>query len=231
MKKIIVAVLLVSVCALAGMAQAGGTPNPYGLAFGRSSAEEILDGAYRYIQQLDQDQLDVPQDVYDFYFAFDRLVNPHFYESREGHVSLDQDSDTCPEERIEFDGEEDVTIVTCGTTRYAANDCTFPYCRNSRDVFVHLDFDNWGLLRVTTTGSAFDTYLCLWEDNCCGNNESMPDVYNNNNPYLCNGQRLAAGFEYCVDDDNYILVLDGAGPAAFGSYCLTIEFEPFECED
>lgn len=213
---------------VANAAMAGGPVNPMGLAFGKSSGEEILEGVYQYIQQLEQDQVDVPQHVYDFYFACEKRVHPEFYPERGENGSLDQHDDACPGTLLEFgDLEGELTVVSCGTTMFANNDCSYPDCRNARDVIVHLAIDTFGWLTVRTAGSAFDTYLCLWEDGCCGDGGELL-ASNNNAPNLNNGQRLAAGLEGFVAPGDYYLVLDGAGPAARGAYCLSITVESGE---
>ena len=168
-----------------------------------------------------------------FYYAFDRQVNPQFYVERQEDGALDELTDGCPGPLIDGPPAGEYMIyTTCGQTNTATNDCTYPGCRYGRDVFAMIQTQGYDWIRITTTGSTFDTYLCLYVGNCCG----LPGAYkvgeNNNNPSLCNGQRLNAGMQGCLyfGPGTYYIVLDGAGPAAFGHYCLTVEIWGDDCE-
>jgi hypothetical protein len=168
----------------------------------------------------------VPEDVYDRYFELEEQLHPEFYSRGADAGAIDELSDACPGPLVYMPaGEQYYSIsTTCGQTYNATNDCTYPNCRYGRDVIMQIDVWYPGLIRMTTTGSRFDTYLCLYNGNCCGEEGSYLIGSNNNNPGLCNGQALAAGMEDYVSPGTYWLVLDGAGPAARGSYCLTVEF-------
>lgn len=199
------------------------------LAYGESSATEILAGAYQQIMWYETQQLDVPEALYDFFFKYEALVQPELNPERtEGRNVLDEFADLCPGTVIEGPDGGDLTVTSYGQTNNATNNCTYPNCRFGKDVVVQLEVQSSNFIRVTTTGSRFDTYLCLYEAGCCGELGSTKIVENNNNPGLCDGQLLAAGFQTCVDPGTYWLVLDGAGVAARGSYALTIFFAACE---
>jgi len=190
-----------------------------------------FDALYDQISQLDQQGIDVPQESYDRYFELERQLHPEYYETS-GRVqtrTLDELQDACPGAVLEGpEPGDDLYAVVCGQTNTAANDCSYPNCRLGRDVMIQINSYGYDFLRVTTAGSRFDTYLCLYSDECC---DGSPYEYNNNNPGLNNGQRLAAGIQTCLyPETTYYLVLDGAGPSAFGSYCLTIEMSGDNCD-
>lgn len=230
MKKLVVfaAACLMALSAAFAADEAGNAPDgQYGLAFGRSTAAEILEGAYQQIMWYEARELDVPEGLYEFYFKYEKLVHPELYETRhQGSVVLDEFADTCPGTIIQIPDEDDYTVISYGQTNNAQNDCTYPDCRWGRDVVVQVKLEGSGSLTITTTGSNFDTYLSVFEDECFTGDT---DLYNsnNNNPGLCNGQRLASGIYDCFSAGTYWIVIDGAGAAARGSYALTIEFEDF----
>ncbi len=200
------------------------------LSFVSSTAEEILDGAYQEILRQEDLGLDVPEETYNFYFAFERLVHPEFYEARTGESgALDQLGNACPGSVIIGPNSGNMVVRTCGSTVSSGNNCSAPYCRLGNDVVVQLVVNNHGSLTVRTAGSSFDTYICLYLDACCGEPGSFLNAVNNNAPILNYGQRLAAGFSVCVSPGNYWLVLDGAGPSARGSYCLEFQFADDGC--
>ncbi|MCB1061136.1 MAG: hypothetical protein KDB65_12990 [Calditrichaeota bacterium] len=204
------------------------------LAYGKSSGEAILEAAFRNIERLDEQGLEVPQDLYDFYFKFEQALHPEYYTAaeREQAVTLDQFANACPGTVIDGPEGEDIVIRSYGQTYTAGNNCSYPFCRLGNDVVVQLEVYGFDGLTIRTAGSTFDTYLCLYEDACCGSAPAS-SLYesNNNDPSLNYGQRLAAGLQTCVSPGTYWLVLDGAGPSAKGSYCLTIEWESDACDD
>lgn len=196
------------------------------------TAEVELNALYEQISKSDEQGIDVPEAVYDRYFALEELLHPEYYElPTRGHtIFLDELQDVCPGTEIEGPEGGVMTYSVCGQTYNANNDCTYPDCRYGRDVVVELHINANDYLVITTTGSRFDTYLCLYADACCGE-EGMDVIERNNNaPELCNGQRLAAGIERCVFPGTYYIVLDGAGPSARGSYCLNITSYYDDCE-
>lgn len=200
----------------------------YGLAFGKSTPAEILEGAYQQIMWYEARELDVPEGLYEFYFRCERLAQPELYQDRhQGAVVLDEFADTCPGTIIQFFEEGPETIVSYGQTNNAQNDCSYPDCRWGRDVVVQVELEEGGELVITTTGSNFDTYLSVFEEDCFTSGDAELLYSNNNNPGLCNGQRLASGIWECFSGGTYWIVLDGASPAARGSYCLTIDYSPF----
>lgn len=210
------------ILAMASMVLAADAPKT-NLAIGSSSPEEILEAAAGYIQWHEEQGLEVPEYVYEFHFKVEQTAHPEYFAGRTELNPLDQHDDACPGTHIEGPDFGDVSITSCGTTMYANNDCSYPNCRNARDVIIEIDMNYDGWLTVRTAGSMFDTYLCLYEDACCGDISDLIDS-NNNAPWLNNGQRLAAGLESFISAGTYYLILDGAGPAARGAYCLTLEF-------
>jgi len=197
------------------------------IAVGVWSPEEILDQAFQRIQWFDQNNIDAPEDVYDFYFHAEQLVHPEYYDNRDVAGTLDQFADACPGTEINGPDFGEMFVTSTGSTMTVNNDCSYPSCRLGRDVMVQLNINYDCLVTITTAGSAFDTYLCLFEDNCCDSDNDFLVASNNNDPSLNNGQRLAAGLQICLEPDDYYIVLDGASTAARGSYRLSIAIEDF----
>ena len=228
---VLVAILVLGTCSVfAGDFMDGGPLANRNLEFGKSTPQEVIDALVEQIDWYDQQGIGVPKEMYDFYFAMEPLVVPQAYEGRGEQGAIDELNDTCPGTVIQFPEEGDYMYTTCGQTYNATNNCTYPNCRYGRDVMVQLEVESSGLIVMTTTGSRFDTYLCLYAVDCCGQEDSEKLAENNNNPDLCNGQLLAAGIDGCILPGTYWLILDGAGPAARGSYCLNIQFYEDECE-
>ncbi|MBK6766204.1 MAG: hypothetical protein IPG71_07760 [bacterium] len=206
------------------------------VGFGKSSKEEILQACYDKIQWYIAQDIEVPESVYDFYFSFEQLVMPEVHGRRvPGAFQLDELQDACPGTSLTFEtgggeGDGEVVVIVCGQTSNARNDCGYPTCRWGKDVVVELNVEDFGYFEITTTGSLFDTYLCLYEDGCCGDPDAELIEANDNNPGMCNGQRLASGFSTCLDDGTYYLVLDGSFSTARGSYCLTIYYDEGFCD-
>ncbi len=223
--------LAIATAIASGPGHVAAATNPTGLAFGKSSAAEILEGAYQEILRYQKLGYEVPEEMYNFYFAYEQLVHPEYYEGRHAEQgALDEFADACPGTVINGPDFGNQTIITCGQTNNAANDCSYPHCRWGRDVVAQLVVNDYNYVIITTTGSRFDTYLCLYEDGCCGEPGSFLITTNDNNPSLCDGQRLAAGLDACLAPGTYYVVLDGAGVAARGSYCLTVQFLAEGCE-
>lgn len=223
--------LFVSLCLSSETArQVGSNDELTNMTISGSSPETVLDAAFAQIQRYEDAGTDVPKHLYDFYFQVERKVLPEVYqlpEERDQEGGLDQLGFTCPGTIIDLPEEGELQLQTFGQTNSSANNCRYPDCRNGRDVVAQLNVPTFGAITITTCGSSFDTYLCLYESECCGEEGSTLIASNNNSPFLCNGQRLASGIQGCIDAGTYYIVLDGAGPAAFGSYALNIYFTDF----
>ncbi|MCB9366178.1 MAG: hypothetical protein H6508_03170 [Calditrichaeota bacterium] len=196
----------------------------------REALETEFELAYLEIVSLTSDGQDVPEALYDSYFRLEQELHPEFYQRPEGAVTaLDELSDACPGGVFTIPAGSYPTIITCGQTYTANNDCSMPACRYGRDVVLQLVLESDASMVVRTAGSGFDTFLCMYESSCCGGIGDRV-MYNDNNSSLNYGQRLAAGFSrFCQEAGTYWIVLDGAGVSAKGSYCLSIEI--VECED
>ncbi|MBL0060996.1 MAG: hypothetical protein IPP40_05765 [bacterium] len=206
-------------------AMATGPMGTRDIAVGVWSPEEILEQAYQNIQWYEEHNVDVPEDVYDFYFLAERLVHPEYYSARDEAGSLDQFADACPGTVINGPDFGEMYITSTGSTMTANNDCSTPNARLGRDVMVNLNIFYPCRVTLRTAGSVFDTFLVLYEDNCCDSDNDFVVASNNNDPYLNYGQRLAAGLEVCLFPGDYYIVLDGASSAARGSYRLAIAIE------
>jgi len=232
----LVAVLAVLALVTGSASNAAAPEAANSLSFNRSSQQEIYEAALAYINQLEMDGWDISEDVYEFYFRTERAVHPEFYATRnENSQALDQFTDVCPGGVIygpewfnPYRGFGDSYIVqTCGQTYTATNNCNYPACRRGRDVVVTLEIPSFTGLFIRTAGSTFDTYLCLYEDECCPSDNDFLYESNNNFPQLNYGQPLAAGIATCLPPGTYYLILDGASTTSRGSYCVEFEFTEF----
>ena len=220
-------IVVLSLVVLAGNVWAAGPVR--GVAFGKSTPQEILDAALAKINQYDTDGTDVPDDVYAFFFRAEALLHPEYYSERNPNSqALDQFLDVCPGGTItvpdwEDSDDDEYHITSCGQTFNATNNCTYPTCRLGRDVVVTLEIQNYTGALIYTRGSMFDTYLCLYAESCCGSTDDLFS-WNNNAPWMNNGQPLAAGLIECLEPGTYYLILDGASVAARGSYCVHFDF-------
>ncbi|MEI2810444.1 MAG: hypothetical protein V9F00_09625 [Nocardioides sp.] len=152
-------------------------------------------------------------------------VHPEQY-GRYESSPLDQLTDTCPGGEIMGpDSGHTFTFSTTGATNTATNNCSAPNCRLGRDLFIRLNVAYRDSVTVTTCGSAFDTYLCIFQGGCCGQQGSTLWASNDNAPEVCGiATTLQAGISRCFEPGVYYICLDGFGPAAFGLYRFSIIF-------
>lgn len=185
---------------------------------------------YQQIEDLKAAGQDVPTEMYDLYFKLDQAVHPELY-GRFEESPLDQFNDLCPGGLVVGpDSGMTYNFSTTGATNTATNNCTFPACRIGRDLFIRLEVLYRDSVTVTTCGSGFDTYLCIYTGACCGQPGSVLFASNDNAPEVC-GQAttLQAGVSRCFEPGVYYIVLDGYSPAAFGQYRFSIIFHGNSC--
>jgi hypothetical protein len=185
---------------------------------------------YQQIEDLKASEQDIPQSLYDRYFELDRIVNPNQHERME-MTPLDQFTNTCPGGMIMGpDSGLTYTYSSTGATNTATNNCSYPACRLGRDMFLQLEVQYRDSITITTCGSGFDTYLCVYTGACCGQTGSVLYAFNDNNPEVCGvSTTLQAGISQCFEPGTYFIVLDGYAPAAFGQYRCSIIFHGNSC--
>ncbi|MCB9366639.1 MAG: hypothetical protein H6506_00435 [Calditrichaeota bacterium] len=173
---------------------------------------------------------EVPQNLYDRYFELDRLVNPENY-GRNQEPSLDELSNICP--GITVVGPDSGVVwayYNNGSTTNKTNNCSYPTCRYGRDAFMVLDVRYKDSVTVSTCGSNFDTYLCIWTGGCCTDPQAVPFASNDNNPLVCSSPlTLQAGITRCFDPGLYYICVDGYGPGSHGSFSVSIFFHGNSC--
>lgn len=186
---------------------------------------------YQQISDLKAMDQEVPAELYELYFKLDHAVNPEQYEDRGGANPLDQFSDLCPGGMVMGpDSGMTYNFSTTGATNTATNNCSYPACRLGRDLFIRLTVQYRDSVTITTCGSGFDTYLCVFTAACCNQPGSVPFASNDNAPEVCGvSTTLQAGISRCFEPGVYYIVLDGFGPAAFGQYRFSIIFHGNSC--
>ncbi|MBK6909825.1 MAG: hypothetical protein IPH10_02665 [bacterium] len=179
---------------------------------------------YQQITDLTATNQDVPAALYNRYFELDRIVNPDQYDSRDEQNPLDQLTDLCPGGTVACPNPAaPYTFSTSGQTNTAQNNCSFPNCRWGRDLFFILEVPTRDSITITTCGSQFDTYLCIFTGACCGQAGSTAFASNDNAPDICGvATTLQAGISRCFEPGTYYVCLDGASVAAFGHYRISV---------
>ncbi|NUO18349.1 hypothetical protein HUU59_02745 [bacterium] len=185
---------------------------------------------FQQIADLKTSEQDVPSSLYEQYYELDRVVNPELYGREEGS-QLDQFQDLCPGGVVTGpDSGQTYLFATNGSSQTATNNCSFPSCRIGRDLFLTLDVMYKDSITITTCGSGFDTYLCIFQGACCGQPGSVLFASNDNAPEVCGvATTLQAGVSRCFDPGRYYICLDGYGAGAFGNYSFRIQFHGNSC--
>ena len=222
MKNFILILVVVASLSVIGFAQQTQSPES------PESAE--LWQVFQQITDLKAADQDIPTSLYDRYFELDRIVNPDQHERVE-MSPLDQLTNLCPGGLIVGpDSGMTYIFATSGATNTSTNGCSYPNCRLGRDQFIRLEVLYRDSVTITTCGSGFDTYLCVFTGGCCGETGSVPYVSNDNNPQVCGvATTLQAGISQCFEPGIYYIVLDGYGPASFGQYRFSIIFHGNSC--
>lgn len=187
-------------------------------------------GLFQQIEDFKATDRDVPPELYNRYFELDRLVHPENY-GRTEVSSLDELSDTCP--GVMITGPDSGVVWSYynnGQTTNKQNNCSYPTCRYGRDAFMRLQVLYRDSITISTCGSGFDTYLCIWTGGCCNSPDAVLFAANDNNPLLCDAPiTLQAGVARCFEPGVYYICVDGATPAAHGSFRLTVTFHGNSC--
>lgn len=167
---------------------------------------------------------EISAELYEQYFAVEQQLFPS-EPDRSRDDQLDEGSNTCPGLRIVQPAVgQPFNFRDTGQTYTRTNNCS--NCRGGRDVFYQLELDRPAWLEISTCGSMFDTYLCVYQGSCCGTGATAL-FSNDNNPTLCGTNSLKAALSVCfVEAGTYYIVLDGYNIAASGHYALTIRDLP-----
>jgi hypothetical protein len=172
------------------------------------------------IQALKQSGSEIPSDLYSRYFALEAEINPPDNRRGRDGSQIDQGLDGCPGYLVTQPVNGDLTFDDWGQTDNAHNDCTYPLCRVGKDVVFAVDINHPAWLQITTCGSRFDTYLCIFKDSCGVAGHRV--FYNDDSP-LCGPNSIYAGIDTCFSEPGrYFVVVDGYGVGAWGHYGLHI---------
>lgn len=161
---------------------------------------------------------EVPSDLYDRYFELQKKLTP-IWDSRGSDRPLDEGMDGCPGLLIiQPQPGTPMNYFDAGQTNTRRNDCTFPRCRQGRDVMYKLELNHPEWLEISTCGSEFDTYLCIYRDSCCADTASRI-AFNQDAPQICGPRALQAAISRCfLLSGTYFITLDGANTGAYGYY-------------
>jgi hypothetical protein len=186
-----------------------------------SVAVNDLDRSWREIQMLKSNGQDIPSSLYDRYFELERQVYPDRYSETgalQGH--LDQALDACPGLIFTQPDTGHFSFVDYGQTYTSRDDCR--QCRSGRDVVYQMVLVRPQWLQISTCGSGFDTYLCIYKDSCCTPGR-IPFAFNDDNTTICGAHSLKAAINMCfIDPGTYYIVLDGYNFAAAGHYAFSV---------
>jgi hypothetical protein len=172
--------------------------------------------AWNEIQALKQSDSDIPADLYERYFSLEALIYPPDTDRGRQDGHLDQGLDGCPGYLVTQPVNGELFFDDYGQTDNAQNDCGSPACRSGRDVMFTIDLNHAAWLQITTCGSRFDTYLCVYKDSCC---VATQRVFRNDDSPLCGSNSIYAAIDTCFSEPGrYYVVLDGWGVGAWGHY-------------
>jgi hypothetical protein len=106
------------------------------------------------------------------------------------------------------------------------NDCTFPRCRSGKDVHYQLVLHHPEWLLISTCGSEYDTYLCIFRDSCCADVASRV-LINQDAPQICGANTRQAAISACfLVSGTYYITLDANDPGTTGQYMFDIRSVP-----
>ncbi len=170
------------------------------------------------ISQLKQSNSEIPAELYEQFFSLEQQLYPERVSRERG---LDQGMDGCPGYLIEQPEQGLFDWVDYGQTYNLNNDCTFPQCRTGRDVIYQLNITQQDSLQITTCGSGFDTYLCIFAGACCG--VGTQPTYSNDDSPICGPNSVRSAIRGCFQPGLYYIVVDGFNGTAQGHYQLNIQ--------
>jgi hypothetical protein len=191
-----------------------------------TSVQSEYERLYEQIISLRDSGQDVPHELYDRYFELQRQLYP-VPEERYPAGQTDQASDGCPGTTITQPARgTPMNFLDAGQTNNAHNSCAYPSCRQGRDVMYKLVLNHAEWLLISTCGSMFDTYLCVFRDSCCGDTTRRV-FFNQDAPELCGRLMLQAAIDTCfLYSGTYYITLDGANAGAYGDYVFRITGRP-----
>jgi hypothetical protein len=138
-------------------------------------------------------------------------------------------TETCPGRLITIPAAPD-SFVDAGNTNNMRNNCvqcgTDDPGGSGRDVFYYFDLTHSTYLLISTCGSAYNTYICLFKDSCCSG-DRVPLVSNDQDPSLCPQFPNQAIIATClINPARYYLVVSGPNAGAYGSYQIILKELP-----
>jgi hypothetical protein len=185
-----------------------------------------FDRLFDQIVTLRDADLEVPQALYDRYFELQRNLYP-IPDERHPGGQLDQAMDGCPGTVItQPPPGQLLNFFDAGQTNNAHNNCAVPRCRAGRDVHYQLVMNHPEWLLISTCGTLYDTYLCVFRDSCCADTTRRVLV-NQDAPQICGTNALQAAISACfLMSGTYYITLDGANTGAYGDYQFRVQSVP-----
>jgi len=169
---------------------------------------------------------EVPAALYDRYFELQRNLYP-LPDERHPGGQLDAGTDGCPGTVItQPPPGQLMNFLDNGQTFTAHNNCAYPRCRQGRDVHYQLVMNHPEWLLISTCGSLFDTYLCIFRDSCCADTAARV-LFNQDAPLICGPNATQAAISACVLlSGTYYITLDGANAGSNGQYAFSVQSVP-----
>ncbi len=174
-----------------------------------------FDRLYQQIQEAKRTDTEISEETYARFFELEGILNPDAQRRNSG--SLDQGYDVCP--GLPIVATDPMNWVDYGQTYNYQNNCTRPNCRDGKDIMFQMTVEVEDSFVISTCGSMFDTWLCLYSGSCC---TGAPLLQNDDNPAICGPRTVRAAIGACLDAGTYYIVLDGFSRASYGHYQLSI---------
>ncbi|MCX6600276.1 MAG: hypothetical protein NT025_01780 [bacterium] len=185
-----------------------------------------FDRIFAQIVTLSDADLEVPQALYDRYFELQRNLYP-IPDERHSGGQLDQGMDGCPGTVItQPPPGQLLNFYDDGQINFMHDNCTYPRCRRGNDVHYQLVMNHPEWLLISTCGSVYDTYLCVFRDSCCADTAARVMV-NNNAPQICGTNALQAAISACfLLSGTYYITLDALNSGTTGDYQFRVQSVP-----
>lgn len=179
-----------------------------------------------------------PAELETRYFELERILYPD-NQMRIPDDNLDQGSTSCPGDSLYQPeiGSDTLVLFDYGNTNGFTNNCGWPECGRGPDVFYTLFVTRQDCVMISTCGSAFDTKLCVFEEDptvegleCC--NLDYLYAQADSSVGVCDRTgrvSTRAVIMRCFTPGEYHIVLDGQAGDSKGSYTLRIEFFNNDC--
>lgn len=184
--------------------------------------EAQLQSLYDEIEALKAADQEIPAELYARFFEIEAQLYPQEWDWPERQTMDEErrEEDACPGVHLDLPAPNDSVIV--GGETYLLNDmCTACRGNGAKDAIYSIDIPQPTRLIIKLCySSGFDTYLCVYRDECC--NPNNLEVRNDNSP-MCGANSFKSAVNHCfLDSGRYYIVVDGYNMTANGHFRLAI---------